>query len=88
MEAIKVESATLSGRLALHRSISGKGWTITHVPSGFAVRNRMRRKKDAEDLMLRLEEFGDVWNFTKPYGRKWLRQMHSLKPIVDEVERY
>jgi hypothetical protein len=84
---VKVESATLCGKLALHPTIDAKGWTITHVPTGFAVRNQMRRRKDAETLMLQLAELWD-WNFSKPYGRKWRSKMGSLWPIVREVERY
>lgn len=87
MDPVSVIVATLSGKLAVHRTIDGKGYTVTHVPSGFAAHTRIRRKKDAIDLMLRLDALGD-WNFRNPFARKWQGQMSALAGIVAGVERY
>lgn len=86
-DPVEVLCATLDGKLAVHRSISDKGYTVTHVPSGFAARTRIRRKRDAINLMLRLEELGD-WNFRNPFAKKWKSQMKTLWETVSKVERY
>lgn len=87
IDPVDVICATLSGRLAMHRSLTGKGYTVTHVPSGFAARTQIRRKKDAEDLMLKLDELGD-WDFRNPHGEKWARQKEALAAIVRTVPRH
>lgn len=87
MEQVTVICATLNSKLAVHRTIGARGYTVTHVPSGFAARTMIRRKKDAIALMLRLDAAGD-WNFRTPYGRKWEKQKAALKPLVDAVEQY
>ena len=87
MEPIPVICAALNGKLAVHRSIDEKGYTVTHVPSGFAARTRIRSKKNAVDLMLELETLGD-WDFRNPFGAKWKGQMQALAPIVAKVPRY
>lgn len=56
------------GRLAVHRtgaSTIAASWTITHVPTGYAVAYRDTR---AAALRARkaLEALGDRWDFTDP----------------------
>lgn len=86
MDPVSVIVATLNGKLALHKTIDKRGYTITHVPTGFALRIGIRNKKAAENLMLVLEN--EDWNFKVPHSRKWKAQMARLKPIVFALPVY
>lgn len=87
MKTVPVIVASLNGKLAVHRSVSELGYTLTHVPSGFAVRTRIVSKRDAEDLLLAIEHVCD-WNFRAPHGRKWARTHKGVWPFVKDVPRH
>jgi hypothetical protein len=84
---VPVIVSTLQRELAVHKATEGKGYSVTHVRSGFAAARNLRRKRDAINLMLELEQAGD-WNFRNPFARKWKGQMASLKALVRGVDRY
>ena len=86
MDPVSVIVATLNGKLALHKSVDRRGYTITHVPTGFAVQVGIRNKKKAKDLMLVLEN--EDWNFKVPHSRKFKAIRARLKPIVYALPVY
>jgi hypothetical protein len=80
MDAVRVICATLNGKLALHKSIDRRGYTLTHIPTGYALRVGIRNKMAAEDVMLAIEN--EDWNFKVSHSPKWAAQKNRLKPIV------
>lgn len=87
MEPASVIVASLNGKLAVHKTMNGPGFTLTHVPSGFAVRTGIVSKRKAEDLLLALENVCD-WNFRNPYAKKWKNLMTGIWPLVRDVPQF
>lgn len=62
--------ARIIGLLAVHKTPRTKGgffgdsYTITHIPTGYAVRSFIGSKSDALEMMLKLQPLN--WNFKKP----------------------
>ncbi len=81
MDPVKVICATLNGKLALHRTPEARGYTLTHVPTGYALRQGIRNKRAAENVMLQIENLFD-WGFRVPKSKKWMSQMEKVKPFV------
>jgi hypothetical protein len=84
LATVDVITASLYGKLAIHRSIGQLGYTLTHIPTGFAVRARMVSYRDAEDLMLLMEDKAD-WNFRSPTSKKWKAQTEHLRGLVETI---
>ncbi len=53
------------------------GYTVTHIPTGFAIKSLIPRRKDAILLMEMLERLGHRWDFTLAA---------DAKPLVDDVK--
>lgn len=87
MRATDVIVASLNKKLAIHRSLDESGYSLTHVPSGYAVRTRMVSYRDAEDLMLVLEDRGN-WNFRSVESKIWKSQIDELWELVKDVPRH
>lgn len=87
MQTTDVLVASLNKKLAIHRSIDESGYSLTHVPSGFAVRTRIVSYQDAEDLMLILEDRGN-WNFRSAKSKIWTNQIDELWELVKDVQRH
>lgn len=87
MKATDVLVASLNKKLAIHRSIDEPGYSLTHVPSGYAVRTRIVSYRDAEDLMLVLEDRGN-WNFRSPRSKIWKNQINELWELVKDVQTH
>lgn len=86
-KTVDVIKATLNGKLAVHKSIDERGYTITHVPTGHAFRTRIRNKREAIKVMLDLENAAD-WNFRVPHSPKWKAIKDKIFPLVAHLRQY
>lgn len=79
----EVEVEKRLGGLALHRErFRGRGWTITHVPTGLraaAVKDRAQ----AETILQKLARLD--WNFRSPKSRKITAMYPKVKRIMERV---
>ena len=87
LATVKVITASLNKKLAIHRSIDALGFTLTHVPSGFAVATRIVSYRDAENLMLFLEDKAN-WNFRSPKSKIWKNQISELWKFVKDIPQH
>ena len=84
---VPVIAGSLNGKLAIHFSIEAPGYSVTHIPSGFAVATRIVAYKDAENLMLVLENRAN-WNFRSAKSKIWKDQMSELWNYVKDVPQH
>ena len=85
LDAVDVIVASLNGKLAIHRSTAELGYSLTHVPSGFAVATRIVSLREAEDLMLVLENRAN-WNFRSVKSKIWQNQKNELWGLVKDLK--
>lgn len=84
LDTVDVIVASLNRKLAIHHSIDELGYSLTHVPSGFAVATRIASYRDAEDLMLVLENRAN-WNFRSVKSKIWQNQKAELWELVKDL---
>lgn len=87
IEPVAVIAGSLNGKLAIHFSIEAPGYSVTHIPSGFAVATRIVSYKDAENLMLLLEDAAN-WNFRSAKSKIWQDQKNGLWDSVKDVRQH
>lgn len=58
MHRVEIEALWAERGLAVHRTFGGKGWTITHLRSGYAIANA-RLHRNAITVAKRLLDCGD-----------------------------
>lgn len=61
---IQIEALWSDKGLAVHQSFTGKGWAITHLASGYAIRQNITSHRNAITVAKRLLDAGD-WTRSK-----------------------
>jgi len=79
---VKVTAGSLNGKLAIHKSVGQLGFSLTHIPTGFAIITRLAVYQDAENLMLAIENAN--WNFRVPHSKIWKAQISELWDVVKD----
>jgi len=78
--------AYVDGLLGCHPNI--QGWTITHIPTGYAIIKKIRSKREALNYMGILNQMMD-WNIQLPIGRnnKEFKELRAerIKMLPPEV---
>lgn len=68
--AIDVPRRDVKGWFAIHRSCTGGGflseWTVTHVPSGFAIQREIKRRAQALAIVALCEAAPCDWSAEAP----------------------
>lgn len=73
--------AIITGSFGIHRSLNlegeprGPGWTITQIPTGFAVASHLRKKEIAVQLAEKLSALG---------GNEWKKKSPQFSGEVEE----
>jgi hypothetical protein len=82
----KVDAAALwsEAGLAVTRSFERPGWTITHLASGYAVKQGIGRQRDAIIVARRLLDAGD-WTRTKAEVTSDWRLKDRARDILTEA---
>jgi len=61
---VEIQALWAERGLAVHASHTGKGWTITHLASGYAIIQGIRSQRNALTVAKRLLDAGD-WTRSK-----------------------
>jgi hypothetical protein len=79
--------ADVYGSLAIHRGVDGdKGWTVTHIPTGYVVVGRYRSKADARAAMEKLRRFS--WErFSTVKGLLRWKDYAASKRVVNRLRK-
>jgi len=83
LPTVDVLATSLDGRLAIHRSIDRDGYSLTHIPTGAAIRIGIVSYDDAETALIDLE--GEDWNFKVPHSRKFKRNKARIWGYVKNI---
>jgi hypothetical protein len=74
-------SATVEayGSVAIHETVGGKGWTVSHVPTGLALLLRIRRRDAAKKIA---QEIMDAFPLLSSKDREECRAIPGLKEWI------
>lgn len=81
---VEVGSLWSERGLAVHRTFDAKGWTITHVASGYAILQGLRTHRDALVVAKRLLDAGD-WTRSRTAVTSDARLKDRARDIVIEA---
>jgi hypothetical protein len=102
LKEIAVNSSDTKFNFAVHKSISGSGYTLTHIPSGAAVAH-LKAKKSALELLqtlvdnvpgfVKAETFDEAWvygsqvtPYIKEYTQKEKAKKKRVKRLMEEKD--
>jgi hypothetical protein len=84
-----VEATPIGEWLAVHRTDEGKGWTITHLASGIAVRQEIETHRLAAAIATALDDLPAAsrvnWSREDPFYRVSLKWKHSISGIKNAI---